>query len=455
MSNIPSTQLFPSRTHPSDRIRLCGVQDQPGFGPLTAVPHPDKAISQRATIVAAAGHGVSRLSNLADCRDLLRNLDCLADLGVNIRPIGDDAVEIQGQGPEAVTSTSLTVDVDNSATTARLLTAMVAASDADVTITGNTALRRRPMAEVVGPLHALGADIVDIGPNGHLPIQVRGRPLPGGSARIDVHSAQPVSAALLAAALAQGPSVIHRRVAARDHTERLLRWVGVEVEETPLTLHVQPRAWGPLSLRIPGDPSGAAFLAAVHLASAHRERPLVLREVCINSRRTGFFRILRSMGAEVDFSAVDHDTPEELANITIRAADQLRGVHIDDPELVQSAIDELPMIAALATLANGETRIGQASELRGKDTDRIVTTVELLRQFGVQARPTMDGLHVRPTPIQAPAILQLPRDHRVIFAGIVLTVLTGGYGELHGLEAVATSYPNAINELRRWVVVEE
>lgn len=455
MSNVLSAQLFPSRSKPSDRIHLCGVQDQPGTDPFTVVPHADKAISQRATIVAAVGRGVSRLSNLADCRDLLRNLDCLADLGVDIRPIGDDAVEIHGRGAEAITSSCLTLDVDNSATTARLLAAMVAATNADVTITGNAALRLRPMAEVVGPLHSLGANIANIGPNGHLPIRVRGRPLSGGSARIDVDSAQPVSAALLAAALAQGPSMINRRVAARDHTERLLRWVGVEVEETPLVLRVQPKMWGPFSLRIPGDPSGAAFLAAVHLASAHRERPLVLREVCVNSRRTGFFRILRSMGAEVDFSAVDHDTPEELADITVRATGPLQGVHIDDPELVQSAIDELPMIAALATHSDGETRIEQASELRGKDTDRIATTVDLLRQFGAQTRPTHDGLHVQPSAIRAPEIIHLARDHRVVFAGLVLAVLTGGYGELRGLEAVATSYPNAINELRRWVVVEE
>jgi 3-phosphoshikimate 1-carboxyvinyltransferase len=438
----------------SDRVRLHGFIDRPDAAGLHATPHPDKAISQRATIVAALAEGVSRISNLADCNDVMRNLACLVDLGVELESNGSGDVEIRGRVPAAITRQGVVLDAGNSATTARFLTAVVAATGAEVVITGNAALRRRPMAEVVTPLRALGADITGIGPDGRLPIRVRGRALTGGAAHVEVDSAQPVSAALLAAAMAGGPSVVHRRVPARDHTERLLRWTGVEITESPRRLEVRPGPWKPFELRVPGDPSGAAYLAAVHLASAHRNRPLLLREVCTNPRRTGFFKILRAMGVEVELSA-EHDLgPESVADISVRAVGPLQAVSISDPALVQSAIDELPMIAALAAAAEGETRIEKAAELRDKDTDRIATTVAVLGQFGVRARPTHDGLVVLPSPLRAPERVQLPNDHRLVFAGIVLALLAGAHTELQGVGAVNTSYPEAINELRRWVVLE-
>lgn len=451
--NYVSQRVFTSSGVVPDRLSMRGYRLDGATGPIEVRPHPDKAISQRSTIIAALGDGVSRISNLADCRDVRRNLDCLVDLGIALDTTAPNEIEIRGRGPLAISPQNVTLDAGNSATTARLLAATVAGSRAEVVITGNDALRARPMAEVIGPLREIGAQFLEVAPGGHLPFRVRGGRLAGGTASITVDSAQPVSAALLAAALADGPSTIVRRVPARDHTERLLRWVGVQIHETAQSLYVEPRPWGPFELQIPGDPSGAAYLAGVHLVSPSSDRPLVIRDVCVNPRRLGFFEVVKRMGVLVEISNQRDLGPEPFADLTVRATGPLQAVTISSPELVQSAIDELPMIAALAAQAEGETRIENAFDLKGKDTDRVATTVDLLRQFGVRASPTPDGLVVRQSEVRWPTLVHLPNDHRVIFAGILLGLLAGGYGDMVGAQGVATSHPQALNELALWVMV--
>ncbi|WP_318199411.1 hypothetical protein [Streptomyces sp. SCL15-4] len=448
------TALFGPERRLPDRIAVHAPHPDGPLPPAGLVPHPDKAISQRATMLAALADGTSRIRGLADCRDVRANLRALTALGVPVRAVADATVEIDGRGPLGLDRRGPLLDAGNSATTSRLLLAVLAASAADCTVTGNALLRARPMAEVLGPLRNLGADLTELGEPGRLPVRVRGRRLRGGTVDVAVDSAQPVSALLFAGSQATAPVRITRRTAARDHTERLLRWTGVAVTETGTELVVTPGRPRPFDLEVPGDPSGAALLAALHLASPRARRELTLRRVGVNPRRTGFFHILRSMGAEVVEVPSDEPGPEPVADIRVSLPGRLTGTEVAGPRLVQSAIDELPAVAALATAATGPTVIRDASELRGKDTDRIATTAELLSAFGAGVRPTADGLVIEPRPLTAPRRIDLPPDHRVVFAAFVLTLLAGGATELHGVSAAATSHPGALDDLTRYAPVD-
>lgn len=452
----PAVEQAPSAFGPTpstpDRASIGAVRAVPEL-PADLRPHPDKAISQRATLLAAVADGTSDLDDLADCRDVRANLRALAALGVDVRTRGPAAVTISGRAPAELRGDGLTLDAGNSATTSRLLIALLAGSGVRATVTGNTLLRARPMGAVTGPLRELGADLTDLGEPDRLPVRVHGTRLHGGEVTVPVASAQPVSALLVAGAFADAPVRIRRSTAARDHTERLLRWTGVPVAETPRDLTVTPGRPRAFDLRVPGDPSGAALLAALHLASPHAQTPLVLRGVGLNPRRTGFLRILAAMGAEVEQLPGPDLGPEPVGDVRVRRIGALTGVTIEGAELLQSAIDEVPLVATLAATARGRTVVRDAAELRDKDTDRIDTTVRLLRAFGVGAEATADGLVVSPARPVAPPRLELPADHRVVFAAFVLALLAGGGVELHGVAAAATSHPGALADLARYVEV--
>ncbi|MGW7576323.1 3-phosphoshikimate 1-carboxyvinyltransferase [Streptomyces sp. NPDC054765] len=447
------SQLFGPTGQLADRIRV-HVPHAPDYRQWDLTPHPDKAISQRATLLAALAHGTSRIRGLANCRDIRANLRALTSLGVGIRATGPATAEITGRALEGLRGSGLVLDTGNSATTSRLLLAILAGSGADCTVTGNELLRARPMAEVVQPLRELGADLTELGEPGRLPVRVRGSRLSGGTVDVAVDSAQPVSALLFAGSQASGPVRITRRTPARDHTERLLRWTGVPVTESDTELLVTPARPRAFEFAVPGDPSGAALLTALHLASPQAGQELTLRRVGVNPRRTGFLRILRTMGVQVRELPVSDDGPEPVADLVVSLPTGLTGTEVAGPRLVQSAIDELPLVAALATAVTGRTVIRDASEMRGKDTDRIATTVRLLHDFGARAEATADGLVVEPHRPTAPRHVSLPPDHRVVFAAFVLALLSGGVTELRGVSSAATSHPGALDDFARYVPVD-
>lgn len=452
MSSLLSTSVFGPPAEPVDQVWVGAPYSGPGTKAVRA--HADKAISQRATILGALAEGESVISDLADCRDVRRNLDALAALGVPIRPAGAAAVAVIGRHPRDWSSRGLSLDVGNSATTSRLLIAVLAGSGAACIVTGNALLRSRPMAEVVDPLRVLGANLAALGAPGRLPFRIEGTSLTGGEVTVSVDSAQPVSALLFAGMHAIEPVTIRRRTAARDHTERLLRWTGVPVTESATEVVVQPARPAAFDLTVPGDPSGAALLAALHLASPRSAETLTISGVGINPRRVGFFDVLGEMGAKIEIGGLDDSGPEPIGDMHVMRQGEWVGVELAEPRAVQSMIDEIPLLAALATVASGPTYIRNAGELRGKDTDRIAATVSLLGAFGCQASATDDGLVVHPGPPSAPAHVDLGGDHRMIFAAMVLAVLCGGNVVLRGVGAAATSHPRALADLALWAPVE-
>lgn len=420
---------------------------------LEILSHRDKAITQRATVLASLADGPCRVAGVGDSADVLKNLRALREWGVEVRDEGEEVVYIDGRS-RLGEGWQGRVDCANSATTARILTAVFAAGRGIVTVEGNEVLTERPMGWAVDSLRAMGADISYLGRDGRLPLRVAGTELEGGTHDVEVCSAQAVSVLAFASLSGMVPTLIRRRALARDHTERLLRWTGSQVEESGLDLAIEPVRPRPFELAVPRDPSGAAVLAAIHLASSQAEQWLHLPGLCINERRIGFFTIVARMGVEVAIEQVDESGPEPVGTVSVRRTADLAGVVVEGDDLIQSAIDELPLIAALATQAAGPTTIRDAAELRDKDCDRIAATAWLLGTFGGSVGATEDGLHVTPSRLSPPgAPVVLPRDHRMAFVGLVLAILVGGQVSLSGMDSIATSFPGVLAAARHYVEI--
>jgi 3-phosphoshikimate 1-carboxyvinyltransferase len=410
-------------------------------------PPGDKAIAQRAAFAAALSDGTSTLHNIPNSDDIGSNLGTLRHLGVDIWEAADSSYVIRGRGLRGLgpSEKGQTLNPGNSATTARILIGILAGSPGEARIDGNELLRRRPMTWIVEPLRQAGANIVYEVTQGRLPTLIRGVQLGPINHSVEVFSAQPVSALLFAGLQSSGETVINRRAKARDHTERLLRYLGVTVQETETCVRMSPPGRLPaFELKIPGDISAASLPIACIVASSLARR-LVIEDVGINETRTGFVRTLHAMGANVTIEPTDMRGNEPIGRIIVESGRRLRGIEVEGAYLIQSMIDELPMLAAIAARAEGRTVIRDAQELKDKDTDRIATTIATLRPFGVNIEPRDDGFVIEPSKVTSAKALTLPPDHRVIFAAMTLASTLEEPTTMSGWDKVSVSFPGCID----------
>ena len=428
----------------------------------------DKSISHRALMLAALASGTSRLRGVLSSADTRATAAALRALGVAIPALSEDGAEIvvEGVGLRGLRGDGAVLDCGNSGTTARLLTGILAASATRAALDGDASLRRRPMDRVVAPLRAMGADIQAADPVlPTLPLRIGPARLGPADHRSAVASAQVKSALLLAGLVAGVPVRVCEPRLSRDHTERMLRAMGVAVPTgeaepggpaAPCAAVVPVDALRPLDLQVPGDPSSAAYMAA--LAGAVPGAEVRLLGVGLNPTRTAFFEVLRAMGAEV--SAERHafagaGQPSDAAggagepsgDVVVRGG-PLRGVAVD-PELVPALIDELPLIAALGAVAEGSTRIRGAAELRLKESDRIAATVAGLRALGATVEEMDDGLVVAGPTRRLRGRVEAHGDHRLAMAFGVLGALPAGAVEVDDPHCVAVSYPGYWQDLIR------
>lgn len=331
----------------------------------------------------------------------------------------------------------------------RLLAGALAGHDCTAELDGDASLRRRPMRRIAEPLNAMGADVrpsVD----GTAPVRVEGhRALRAIDWTPEVPSAQVKSAILLAGLSAGGVTVVRERFPTRDHTERLLRRCGVNVRSDGDGVTLTPGDVEPFGMRVPGDVSSAAFFLC--LAAARTGWRMRIQGVGLNPGRTGFLDVLRDMGADIDVeSAGTDDSTEPEGDVETRGT-PLQGTVIAG-ELATRCIDELPVLAVLATQAEGETVVRDASELRAKESDRINAVVKGLQAFGAACEATADGLVV-----QGPRRLRAARvdahgDHRLTMAFAVAACLAAadsGESVIDSAEAAAVSYPSFFDDLAR------
>lgn len=412
-----------------------------------AVPG-DKSISHRAVLFNAVAAGSARITNFLSGADCLSTIACLQALGVPIRRQGE-VVEVQGQGLRGLRAPARVLDCGNSGTTIRLLAGLLAGQSLRATLTGDESLRRRPMRRVVEPLRRMGAHIEGADDGDRAPLTIHGRPLRGGSFALPIASAQVKSALLLAGLLADGPLTLTGRIDSRDHTERMLRAMGIELEVAPESITLMPPRTPelprPLSLRVPGDPSSAAFwwvAAAIHPAAE-----ITTVGVCLNPTRTGALEVLQAMGVDLDIKNERYEGLEPVGDITVRSS-RLRGVTVEGA-LIPRLIDEVPVLAVAAAYAEGETVIRDAAELRAKETDRIAAVAGELTRLGARVTPTEDGLVITGGLRLRGAPVESYGDHRMAMALAVAALAADGETQIAHADCVAVSYPGFWADLER------
>lgn len=415
--------------------RISGAATVPG----------DKSIAHRALMVAAAAEGTSRLSRLPAGEDVASTARCLESFGVRIARDGDRAT-IDSPGIGAWAQPREALDCGNSGTTMRVLSGLAARRPDEIVLDGDDSLRRRPMERVAGPLRALGA-VVELGPGGTPPLRLRGGGLTGRRIEIDVASAQVKSCLVFAGLGARGETAVVEPARSRDHTERMLDALGVPIRWTDFTdgrrlVEVMEAEVPPLDLDIAGDPSSAAFLVAAALLSGE----VTVSGVGLNPTRIGFLEAVGRMGADVSWEATEDRLGEPAG--TVRASRSSLGSTTVDAPLVPALLDELPLLAVLATQASGATHVFGAAELRVKETDRIAAIGEGLRAMGARVEDRPDGFVVEgPTPLRG-AEVDGAGDHRIAMALAVAGLCAEGHTRVRGWEAARISWPGFEDVLR-------
>jgi len=406
-----------------------------------AVPG-DKSISHRALVLAALAEGRSRITHRARGEDQESMVRCLSRLGVTL-VAGEDDVEVVGVGLRGLHEPAADLDCGNSGNTIRFLTGALAGTpDVVARLVGDASLSRRPMQRLATPLATLGAD-VRVSPDGTAPVDVRGRRLRGGLVRIEVPSAQVKTAVLLAALQADGVTTVTESTLTRDHLERLLRQLGVDVRlGDAITLRPPTRIEG-FNLAVPGDPSSAAFWAV--LAAAHPDSDLRVRGVCLNPARTGFLDVLLRMGADITVEGQHQEGGEMVGDLHIRSS-ALRGVVVDKWE-VPSMIDEVPVLALAAAVATGDSSFEGLAELRYKEVDRVAAVQRQVAALGAQIEMRGDDLLVAGSSTLKGAAVSSEGDHRIAMALAVAGSIATGETSLEGSEAAAVSYPDFYQQL--------
>ncbi len=412
--------------------RLAGTVAIPG----------DKSISHRAVIFNALAAGQARVTNFLAGADCLATIGCVRALGVQVQYDGE-ALLVQGVGRHGLREPAEVLDCQNSGTSMRLLAGLLAGQPMFAVLSGDASLRSRPQRRIVVPLRALGAQLDGRNDGDRAPLAVRGAVLQGGSYALPVASAQVKSALLLAALGGTGPLTLSGKIASRDHSERMLQAMGVDLSLGLETIVLQPPEVNdrpvPLSLRVPGDPSSAAFwwvAAAIHPAAE-----ITTTSVCLNPTRTGALDVLQAMGAAITISKRRDEGSEPVGDVTVRSS-QLRGTLIAG-ELIPRLIDEIPVLALAAACAEGETQVRDAQELRAKESDRIATVAVGLAALGATVEPTADGMLI--SGVGQPALrgtaLESHGDHRLAMTWAIAAMVASGTTTISDPTCTTVSYP--------------
>jgi 3-phosphoshikimate 1-carboxyvinyltransferase len=398
----------------------------------------DKSITHRALLLGAVADGDTLVRGYLDSGDCRASVQAVQALGAGVDELGPDTLRVRGLGLDGLREPEDVVNCVGSGTTMRLLAGLVAGYDFTCVLTGNDALRRRPMDRVLRPLQQMGATVLGRSGDRLPPITIRGGGLRGVDYTLPVASAQVKSCVLLAGLRASGETTVREPGPTRDHTERMLRAMGAEVHSRGATITVEPpERLRPLDLVVPGDLSSAAFLVAA--ATLVPGSKVVIEGVGVNPTRTGILDIMWAMGADVTLTKERIEGGEPVADLVVRSA-PLRAIRVAG-ELIPRAIDELPLVAVLATQAEGVTEVREAQELRVKESDRVATLGQELRALGAHIEELPDGYRVEgPTPLRGGAV-RSHRDHRLAMALAVAALVADGPVIIEDADCAADSFP--------------
>ncbi len=407
-----------------------------------AVPG-DKSISHRSLLLGAIAQGKTTVQNLSSAADVTSTRACLEQLGVPIITT-EHGLEILGSGLYGLRAAKRPLDCGNSGTTMRLLSGILAAQPFASQLVGDESLSRRPMNRIIEPLRKMGA-IIESQPGGLAPLTIQGNRLTAITYRSPIASAQVKSCILLAGLYAEGKTTVIEPHLSRDHTERMLTNFGVSIEKDGLAVSIT----GQQTLRacdivVPGDFSSAAFFIAAALLVPNSH--LIIRNMCLNPTRTGLLEVLKEMGAPVQVRQQHQRSVEPVGDVTITAA-PLRGTTIR-PERIPSLIDEVPILAVIATQAHGITQLTGAAELRVKESDRLKAIVNNLRAMGADIAELPDGFMVNGPQKLHGTQLDSFGDHRIAMAFSIAGLIAAGETVIRQSDCVEISLPNFFDTLQ-------
>lgn len=411
----------------------------------------DKSLSHRVLLLASLATGVSRVENFLYAGVTEAMIDCLRALGAGIRvtpnEYGDiresSELQVHGCGLRGFTRPGSPLDCRGSGTTMRLMAGMLAAQAFQSTLDGNERLRERPMRRVVEPLRDKGARVTTN--NGNAPLTFMPSILKASEHVLAVASAQVKSALLLAGLFSEGPTTVIEPHTSRDHTERLLRSMGVSVEESvdeshchTVTLMGGVEQLPALDLALPADPSSAAFLTVAGLVVP--ESSLVLPDLCLNPGRIGLYEVLRDMGADLAIEGTESRGDEPVGSLSVRAG-KLQGTEVHG-DAVTSMIDEFPIFAVAATQAHGTTAVRDAAELRLKESDRIEALARELNKMGADIETRADGFVVHGPKKLHGATVDARGDHRLAMSLAIAGLVAQGETCIEGWKVLQDSFPS-------------
>ena len=407
----------------------------------------DKSISHRAIMLGSIARGETRVKGLSDCVDCQNTLNAFLKLGTEIEEDSEGELTIHGRGLKGLSSVREVIDVGNSGTTVRLLSGILAGQDFSSTITGDESLKKRPMKRIILPLREMGAKISSPDDN-HPPITIVGQKLHPIDYLSPVASAQVKSCVLLAGLYAQGRTSLTEPSLSRDHTERMLKYLGAPVEIKGRTIFIEGvTELEAKPITVPGDISSAAFFIIACLLLQNSK--IRIKGAGVNPTRMGIVDILKNMGAEIVIKNVHELCGEPVADLIVNSS-SLGGVEIGG-ELIPRIIDEIPVLAVAATQAEGVTEISDAQELRVKESDRIGNVVSQLSRMGALIKEKEDGMVIFGGKRLVGTSVNSYGDHRMAMALTIAGLIADGETTINDVACINTSFPHFIDILNKMV----
>jgi len=401
----------------------------------------DKSISHRSLILSSIAEGESKIEGLLEAEDCLSTMGIMRDLGVEITKEQKGKYTVQGKGLNGLEEAGNVLDCGNSGTSMRLLAGLLASQDFYSVLTGDHSLRKRPMQRIIGPLSEMGAKIWSRR-DGLAPLSIKGQQLEGMQYELPVASAQLKSSILLAALKTEAETVIIEPAVSRDHTERMLKGAGIDLEileDRIILKQAEKRSLKPFEIKVPGDISSAAFFIAAGLLAAEGE--LLIKNVGINQTRSGFLEVIEAMNGKIELLNKRDQGGEPTADILVKPSN-LEGTEVSG-EVIPRLIDEIPIISVLAVFAEGKTVIKDAEELRVKETDRIKAVVNEFRRLGIEIGENEDGMEIKgPQQVEGGIEVESYHDHRIAMSLAVMALNSKEGIAINGSEIIATSFPN-------------
>lgn len=399
----------------------------------------DKSISHRAIMFSSIAKGTTRIKNFLMGQDCLSTIDCFRKMGVNI-DINDKEVIVKGVGLRGLKKPNEILNVGNSGTTIRLMMGILAGNEFESTVIGDESIGKRPMKRVTDPLRLMGCNIKGNDDANFTPITIYGGNLNGIEYEMPVASAQVKSSIILASLYANSSSTIIEKSKSRNHTEIMLKSFGADIKSNDLKIDIQPvrELFSVGNINVAGDISSAAFIIAA--ASIVEGSEVLIKNIGLNETRTGIIDVLEAMNGNFEIIDKRFESGEVVGDLIVRYSDKLIGTTIDS-NLIPRLIDEIPVIAILATQANGTTVIKDAKELKVKESNRIKAVVDNLKNMGAEIEELEDGMVIKGKTKLKGANIKTFNDHRIAMAFSVASLISEGKLNLDNTACIDISFP--------------